>query len=296
MLTGISLTCFFFSYLFVLILELVRLVYPFPARHVIAVLGMTAGLLAHTIFLGNELLSNQSSRLLSNWFQWAAFGAWGLALACTVLMSRNRNSNVGLFLIPMVLILIGVAVTLRETRPFASESAINLLGRVHAVSLLLGTMFIFQGFAFGLMYLMQSHRLKSKRNHRGRFRLPALEFLRSMNRLNLFASTASLAVGVTTGIFLNIGRGQVSWISGGVVFSLALFVWVFIAALLEYTSKGSLGGRRSAYLSIANLVFLAVVLLLVWLTAHGQSTALSSFHCSEVPSLWRDGLEKVDHR
>lgn len=257
---------------------------------------MTAGLLAHSIFLGNELLSNQSARLLSNWFQWTAFGAWGLALACTVLMIRNRNGNVGLFLIPMVLILIGVAIPLRETKPFGSQSAINLLGRAHAVSLLLGTMFICQGFAFGVMYLLQSHRLKRKRNHRGRFRLPALEFLRSMNRWNLFASTAALAVGVASGIFLNVGRGQVSWLSGGVVFSLALFIWVLIAAMLEYTSKGSLGGRRSAYLSIANLVFLAVVLVLVWLTAHGQSTAADEFQNIEAPTPNYDGLWKVDRR
>lgn len=295
MLTGISLTCFLFSYLLVLILELVRLVYPFPARHIIAVTGMTAGLIAHTIFLGNELISNQSMRLLSNWFQWAAFGAWGLALVGTVLMARNRDGNIGLFLIPMVLILIGVAIILRDTRPFASESAINILSRVHGVSLLLGTMFICQGFAFGLMYLLQSHRLKSKRDHRGRFRLPALEFLRSMNRWNLFASTISLAVGVATGIFMNIGRGQVSWLSGGVIFSLALFAWVFVAAVLEYSSRGSLGGRRSAYLSIANLVFLAVVLLLVWLTAHGQSIAHSDYFISFTPDLWSNHLGKVDH-
>lgn len=297
MLTGVSLTCFLFSYLLVLALEVIRLYFPFPGRHVIAVVGMCAGLLAHSIFLGNEFLTNQTPRLLGNWFQWAALGAWGLALACTVLMARNRESHVGLFLIPMVLILIAVAIPLQGARPFGPEPAITLLGRVHGVSQLLGTMFICQGFAFGLMYLIQSHRLKAKRNRRGRFRLPALEFLRSMIRLNLFASTASLGTGVISGVFLNISReGQVSWLSGGVLVSIALFVWVFVAAILEYASKGSLGGRRSAYLSIANFVFLAVVLLLVLLTAHGQSTALGQWQFRDLVTAGQEDLPKVVHR
>jgi hypothetical protein len=38
---------------------------------------MGAGLLAHTIFLGNELFGDQSGRVLSNWFQWVVLGAWG---------------------------------------------------------------------------------------------------------------------------------------------------------------------------------------------------------------------------
>ncbi len=277
MLTGVSLTCFLFSYLIVLFLELVRLFYRFPARHFLVLTGMLAGLLAHTIFLGNEILGAGSDRLLNNWFQWVSLGAWGLALTCTVLMARNRDGNVGLFLIPMILILLGLAALLRGGQPFVSTNAVTLWGRVHGVSLLLGTMFICQGFAFGIMYLLQSHRLKSKRNSTVRFRLPALEFLRSMNRLNLFASTAALGVGLLSGILLNISReGRVAWLSLGVLVSIALFVWVFVASILEYSSKGSLGGRRSAYLSIANFIFLALVLVLVLLASHGQSTAVIS--------------------
>jgi len=274
LLTGVSLTCFLFSYLAVLAIELLRLFYRFPARHFLVLFGMGAGLLAHTIFLANEFFGSGDDRAIHNWFQWIALGAWGLAVTCIYLMARNRNGSIGIFLIPMILLLIGVASVLRGGQPFASPAAVTFWGRVHGVGLLLGTMFLCQGFAFGAMYLLQSFRLKSKRRSGKGFRLPALDFLRSMNRLNLFASTAAMGVGLLAGILLNFSRdGRVAWLSSSVLVSIALFVWVLIASILEYSSKGSLGGRRSAYLSIANFLFLAIVLLLVLLASHGQSTA-----------------------
>lgn len=290
MLTGVSLTCFLFSYLAVLAIEISRLFFRFPARWPLVFFGMLAGLLAHTIFLANEFLGAGSDRLVSNWFQWVVLGTWGLAITCTYLMARNREGNIGIFLIPMILMLIALAAVLRGSQPFTSASPVTLWGRVHGVSLLLGTMIICQGFAFGIMYLFQSVRLKSKRSGGRGFRLPSLEFLRSMNRLNLFASAASLGVGMLSGIMLNYSRdGKVAWLSGGVLLSIALFAWVLVTAIMEYSSKGSLGGRRSAYLSIANFIFLAVVLLLVLLASHGQTVSLSikALASEEVPVLAR---------
>lgn len=272
MLTGVSLTCFLFSYLAVLVFELLRILFRFSPRQSLVLFGMGAGLVAHTIFLANEFFGAGEDRAIHNWFQWVALGAWGLAITCTYLMARSRNANIGIFLIPMILLLIGLATFLQDSPPFATTSAVKVWGRVHGVSLLLGTMFICQGFAFGMMYLLQSTRLKSKRRTEKGFRLPALEFLRSMNRLNLFASTAALGVGMLSGVLLNLSRdGRIAWFSSGVMVSMALFVWVLVASILEYSSKGSLGGRRSAYLSIANFVFLAIVLLMVLLASHGQS-------------------------
>lgn len=271
MLTGVSLTCFLFSYLLVLLLEVWRLFYKLPARQVLILLGMGAGLLAHSIFLGNELFGDQSGRVLSNWFQWVVLGAWGLAIACTVLMARNPAGNIGLFLLPLVLLLIGVATLVRGVEPFSNGSAVTFWGQAHGVSLLLGTMFIFQGLAFGLMYLVQSTRLKNKSKQRAFFRLPALEFLQSINRMTLFASAITLGIGMLSGVMLNLARGGVSWFGGGTLVSFALFLWSAIAAILESRADNALGGRRGAFLSIASFVFLVVVLISVIFSSHGQS-------------------------
>ena len=92
-----------------------------------------------------------------------------------------------------------------------------------------------------------------------------------MNRLSIFASAVGLAVGLISGIILNFNReGQISWFNREIVLAFALFVWVLLAALLEIASRGALGGRRSAYLTIANFLFLILVLAMVLYGSHGQ--------------------------
>jgi hypothetical protein len=274
-LDGISLTCFLFSYLAVLGLELSRLGFRFPSRQSWAVFGMLAALLAHSLFIFNQFSSQDSDRLLGTWFQWTIIAAWGLAVAGTILMVRNPAGNIGLFVVPVILAMLGLAWFVRGGQPFVGGSAVTLWSRVHAVSLLLGTMFICQGLAFAIMYLVQSHRLKVKSGASGLIRLPSLEFLRSMNRLNLVAACLALGVGMLSGIMLNLNRdGRVGWLSSGVLVSLGLFVWSLFAALIEWNSKGSLGGRRGAYLSIASFAILSIVMLFVLATAHGQAEVI----------------------
>jgi hypothetical protein len=274
-LSGVTISCFLLSYLLVLFMEASRIFLKFPGRNVLLIGMLVVGLIAHSIFLANQLsivtLDSERPQLLSNWFQWAVLGAWGLALACLILTIRNPNGSMGLFLIPLVLALIGLAQLLRNAAPFHPETTINIWRAIHGVSLLVSTMFIALGLAFGMMYLVQSHRLKTRRLQRTRIKLPALEFLQSMNRLSLFSSAGGLVVGLLSGIVLNFNReGQISWLSGDILFTFALFAWVLSAAVVELTSRGALGGRRSAYLVIANFIFMVFVLSLVLYGSHGQ--------------------------
>lgn len=275
MLAGVSVTCFLFSYLTVLAIEASRFAFKMPARNLLLIGMLVAGLIAHTVFLVNEfwgpLVEADRNQLLANWFQWSVLGAWGLAITSLALSLRNPSSSTNLFLMPLILGLIGVGQLLRGAEPFQGEATISAWRIIHGVSLLLGTMFICFGAAFGSMYLLQSIRLKNKRRSTKGLRLPPLEFLQSMNRLSLFTSAITLAIGLVSGIVLNVDRdGALSWLSGGILFTVALSVWSFVAALLELLASGSLGGRRSAYLALANFVFLAIVLSLMFFSSHGQ--------------------------
>lgn len=277
-------SCFLLSYLLVLVFEAARIYLKFPGRNVLLVSALVLGLIAHSLFIFNQFSMvtpvGSPPQLLSNWFQWAMLGAWGLALTCLILTIRNPNGSIGLFLIPLVLTLIGLGLLLRGAPPFHPETTVNLWRVIHGVGLLVSTMFIALGLAFGSMYLIQSYLLKSRRAMRSRIKLPTLEFLQSMNRLSIFASLSGLAIGLISGIVLNFNReGQIAWFSGGIMFTFALFVWVLVAAIWELASRGALGGRRSAYLAIANFVFMVLVLAVVLYGSHGQPTqaAASAF-------------------
>ncbi len=274
MLPGVTVTCFLLSYLIALLLELSRLAVRFPGRNLILIGMLGLGWIAHTLFLVNQLSGGADAAplWLSSWFQWAILGAWGLAGIYLFLLIRNPQSAIGVFLTPPILALIVLAMVVRNSPPFAPETTAGLWRSLHGVSLLVGTMFICFGVAFGTMYLVQSRRLKSKFRPAKGFSLPTLEFLQSMNRLSLFVSVIGLGLGMISGIAMNVGEdGKIAWLSGGIVFTCALFIWSLIAAIMEVASQSSLGGRRTAYLAIANFVFLLVVLCIVLFSSHGQA-------------------------
>lgn len=272
MLSGVTVSCFLLSYVLALLVEVAGLFWRTPGRNIILVATLAAGLVAHSIFLVHQFsFDAQRPQLLANWFQWVMLSAWGLAVANFVVTLRNANRSMGLFLLPVVLGLLGLAEFVRDLRPFQPETTIGLWRAIHGVSLLVGTMFICFGLAFGVMYLVQSYRLKAKRRPGGRFKLPALEFLQRMNRLSLCWSSVALGLGMLSGVLLNLNReGQIAWLSSGILFTCALFVWSLIAAVMEFSAVGSLGGRRSAYLVISNFVFLVLVLSMLLLSSHGQ--------------------------
>jgi hypothetical protein len=276
MLPGVTVTCFLLSYLIALLLELSRLAVRFPGRNVILIGFLGLGWIAHTVFLVNQLSAGvgggNSPQWLSSWFQWAILGAWGLAGTYLFLLIRNPQTATGVFLSPPILALIVLAMVVRDSPPFSPETTASLWRTIHGASLLVGTMFICFGVAFGAMYLVQSRRLKSKLRPSRGFSLPTLEFLQSMNRLSLFVSVIGLGLGMISGVAMNVGEdGKIAWLSGGIVFTFALFIWSLVAAIMEVASKSSLGGRRTAYLAIANFVFLLIVLGIVLFSSHGQA-------------------------
>ena len=95
---------------------------------------------------------------------------------------------------------------MRDTPHFAREEALSYWGMIHGIMLLLGTVAAALGFAAGIMYLLQSYRLKHKLLPRPGFRLPSLEWLQHFNRRSLLLSTGLLALGLLAGLVLNIIR------------------------------------------------------------------------------------------
>ncbi len=72
-----------------------------------------------------------------------------------------------------------------------------------------GTLAVMVGFVAGLMYLLQSYRLKHKQPPTPGFRLPSLEWLEKVNSRVIILSALLIGIGFLAGIILNIlGRGE----------------------------------------------------------------------------------------
>jgi len=198
----LSITCFAASYLVVFGIELSRMFFQLDLRRYVRIGLTAAGLFAHTVFLAyhTQLSFDSQGIWLGSWFGWCLSGAWVLAAAYLWLSLRKPHSMIGMFLLPVVLLLVWLGQSFTGSAPFSPGRANTIWSSIHGSSLLLGTVVVALGFVFGIMYLIQSRRLKQKRS--GSFRLPSLEWLNMWAERTLFGSTLLLCGGFASGIAL----------------------------------------------------------------------------------------------
>jgi ABC-type uncharacterized transport system permease subunit len=285
----ISITCFFTSYLVVLVLELLRLLGRVPGRG-LAVLVMTGiGLFTHIAYLGLRAFPDPAVGdvgLLASWSDWSLLLALGLTVIFAVSYLRRPDTIVSFFYLPTVLALIGLAVAMRDRAPFSRTEATEVWRNIHALAMVAGAGAVLIGFLAGLMYLLQSWRLKSKLAGSS-LRLPTLESLQRLNRICLISSTTAVGIGMVAGVVMNMNRwGHVGWTEGGVLFSLLLFLWLIAASFVEFFYAPARRGRKVAYLTLASFGFLILTMFAVLGSSHGQTN-------SDLKNSSRDTTESV---
>ena len=281
-LTHVHLSCFVASYAVALLLELSRLILRSPAR-ILGTLGFTAaGILAQTIYIALRTSSSpDQAPPLSGWFDWLLLVAWGVAVAYFISSLRRPQAAYGVFMLPLVLALIAVASLFRHAEPFPRGQAQYVWGIVHGLALMLGSVVVMLGFIAGVMYLVQSSRLKRKLPPQRGLKLPSLEWLQQATQRALLCSSGLLAAGLLAGVVLNLlqRQGGMPWTDPVVWTSGILFVWLIVVLVFESVYKPAVQGRKVAYLTLASFVFLVLVLGMVLLGpsrhASPQSSALA---------------------
>ncbi len=266
----ISMTCFFSSYLVVLALEAARVLGRVPGRALAVIAMMVVGLFTHVVYLGLRAGAGGGGAVLASWTDWSLLVALGLAIAFVWMYLRRPDTVVGFYLLPAVLATITVGWTMRSRPSFNRGDAVDFWRTIHAVGMSAATAAVVLGFLAGLMYLVQSRRLKRKLAG-SRLRLPTLESLRTLGRRCLIASTVAVAVGFVSGVVMNANRfGEIPWTDRGIITSAVLFGWLAIATGLEIAVRPSGGGRNMAWMTLASFGFLVLAVGSVLTTAHGQ--------------------------
>lgn len=262
--SGVSITCFAASYLVVLLLELSRLLFRSGIRGAIMLGFASAGLLAHTIYLAERAVS-ASGYPLSSEQDWYMVAAWILAAFYLYLTAYHRDNAFGVFLLPLVLCLVAAGTWLADPTPFERRPALFIWGMVHGTSLMLATVAVFVGFAAGLMYLAQDHRLKKKLPPPRGLRLPSLEWLQNLNSRAVGVAMLLLGVGILAGVVLNMiytrsDGTQLDWTDPVVLATLLMFCWLVVSGGVSAFYKPSRAGRKVAYLTVLSFVFLICLL------------------------------------
>jgi ABC-type transport system involved in cytochrome c biogenesis permease subunit len=265
MIDRISMTCFGASYLVALALELAQLVRP---RTLLRLLGLgfgAAGLLAQTLYIGNRFFLRGEGPPLSSPAGSMHFLAWILAVFYLYGSVHHRRQAWGIFVLPVVLGLTGLARAFAERRGGSWLPEVGLLpeqawGAVHGVLLLLAAVGVCVGFVASLMYLAQARRLRAKVPPGEGLRLMSLERLEAMNRRAITLAFPLLTAGVLVGLGLMVQESSRphEWTALKVASTCVL--WGVFALLLYLRYGVHLRGRPLALLTIVAFVLLLVTL------------------------------------
>jgi hypothetical protein len=274
MLAGISITCFAASYALAWALELVRVVLRRRTPLVLVLAAGVAGLTAQTLFLWHRATTTAASPL-SSWYDWYLVAAWVLALLYFYLALVYPRNALGVFVLPCVLLLVGLATTTGSQEPFPRAEAARTWGWLHGGLLLVGAVMGLCGFVFGVLYLWEARRLRRHRLPPRGIGLPSLEWLQAANERTLVASVLLLVLGFLAGVVSNlVNDALVSWSDPVVWSSAVLCVWMVVVALFQALYKPARTGRKVAYLTVASFLLLVAILALIKLAdpTHGGPT------------------------
>ena len=274
--SNISVVCFAASYGVALALEISRLFFRSGIRGTLMIVFGAVGFLTQTIFLVSRFTESPSQ----GWLDWYLLTAWILAAVYLYLTFYHPKNPIGIFILPLVLGLIGVAYALPDKRGFSVDT--STWGFVHGLALLLGTTIILIGFVGGLMYLIQSERLKRKRVPLEKFRLPSLEWTEKITGRCIVISAILLGIGVLSGIALNAQKGKLPWTDPIVWSSGLLLLWLTLAMVFNMAYRPARQGRKVAYLTVASMIFLLLVLAITQLVPSEHPTRLSAVTVKQV--------------
>jgi ABC-type uncharacterized transport system permease subunit len=287
MLSHVGIICFAASYAIVLAMEVSRLLFRSGIRGAIMLAWAGAGLFAHTAYLYYRA-ANTTGVPLSSWQDWYLVAAWVLMAVYLYLLYFYPRTSIGLFLLPIVLGLIGIATFAASATAFPREPASKVWGAIHGASLAAAAVSMLVGFAAGVMYLWQMRRLKQKRPLGQGLRLPSLEWLQRINQRAIIIAMILLGIGVLGGVILNSinhrpGQEQLPLYDPLILSTLTMFFWLLAAVVVSQVFMTTWRGRKVAYLTLISFVFLvaALALGLSLKTQHGGGRNIEKSNVQE---------------
>jgi ABC-type transport system involved in cytochrome c biogenesis permease subunit len=245
---------------------------------------MTFGLMAlawtvQTIYLANRAHGSGTLPLTTP-FESLLVLSWLLGAIGLYLVARAPKAAVGVFVLPVVVGLLAAAGALSNRAAWLDTPGVaSFWGTVHGLLLLAGELCSCVAFVTGLMYLIQSRRLKHKRPASGFLPLPSLEQSERVNRAAITLAFPLLTAGLCTGVALVIllrGKSAVpiGWADPKVISTIA--AWLASGVLLHARFRPEMRGRRVMILTLLSFVFMVFTLIGMDLfrlpTAHGRKT------------------------
>lgn len=179
-----------------------------------------------------------------------------LAGAFLLVFWRYRVASIGIFLLPLIFLLLLLPAAGPDRSPLAVPWIRSGWIFVHIALLLAAYTALILSLLSGLLYLIQERRLKSKRVH-GLFRhLPPLETIDQIATRALVIGFPCMTLGLLAGALIAQESVGASYFLDPKVL-LSIVMWALYVWMLAVRRHSGLRGKRAVYLS--TLVFLVAV-------------------------------------
>lgn len=259
----IGVSCFLATYAIVFGLEWLRLAGRSRINRALILVGGAVGLLAHTVYLFVRSSALQMPPLLSSSHDWLLVLAWLAVVSYLFLTALDRDLAIGVFLLPVVLILTSATYFVSDTTNRRLDSLYGWK-MLHASLLVLGMLGVLVGFVLAMMYLVQQWRLKHHQLSPEGFGLPSLEKLARLNRWSVMVAVPLLTLGMGTGVGLGLyaraSTESIPFNDPVIIGSSVAWLVMFLLFLWLMTTRRTTG-RQVASLTLWAAGFLLFTLL-----------------------------------
>jgi len=262
-LANVGIVCFFSCYLLAFALEFSRLLGRSKSSRAVTLLLAFVGFCLHTIYLTVRSRAADLPPLVGSQQDWMLVLAWLMVLFYLIFAILDEKSALGMFLLPVVLIVVAGAHWVGD-QPKSVLAEQQSLKMAHATLLVFGIGGVLIGFVIGLMYLFQHRRLKRKTGQASGVSMPALPRLARWNRMAVMLSFPLLTAGMLTGVGLGLYSQKTDepvplW--DPVIIGYGL-VWLVMAILFGWLLKAKpSAGKQVAWLTIWGCGYLLMTII-----------------------------------
>lgn len=286
----IGVGCFLATYAVVFCLEWLRLAGRSQINRALILLGGGIGLATHTTYLVIRSNTTQQLPLLSSSQDWLLVLAWLAVVSYMFLTALDRDLAVGIFLLPIVLVLTSATYFVSDTTNRRLDSLYGWKV-LHAALLVLGMLGVLVGFVLSMMYLVQQWRLKHHQLTPTGLGLPNLEKLARLNRWAIMIAvpllTGGMGIGVGLGLYAKSNHESIPFNDPVIIGS--TIAWLFMFALFVWLmSTPRTTGRQVASLTLWAAGFLMFTLIGLQVATGKKIFELKTWHVqAPVPQhLW----------
>ena len=228
------------------------------------------GFLLHTFFIFAEAHEAAVYLPITTFKEVLVFFAWSLGFVYMVLLRRVKHETFGLILLPFLLLFLGISFLVADGKGVPPDYLSSHFFLIHILSAFIAYASFSLSFIASVLYLIQSHALKSKQVGNFYHRLPPLKELERFIFHSVIWGVFLLGIAIVTGAFWSKSVFRTFIVREPK--SIASMITCLIYGLIFFLKTRALVGERRSVL------FVLFAFMLVLFTFLGTSLFQTKLH------------------